>query len=304
MTARILLTGDAGALGDLAVQLCALGSVLTGPVELALTMLQAMQPTTVVMLVDSEADDATARRGAMRLLAQVAADPSLQRIPVLALVPPGDSIALVTVLALGAADCATLPLLPSELAARIGALLRRKHSADRIADEQQHIRRLATVDAVTGAFNRHYLDSRLEEAMARSRATHEPLALLMLDIDSFKPINDVHGHAVGDRALAAVAAQLVANVRAVDTVARYGGDELAVIMPDTDLQTARDVAERLRVAVADMRLSEPCTVGLTVSIGVAAQMASDHDGAALLARADAALYSAKRAGRNSIADAA
>jgi len=302
MSGHILVTGHPGATAELVAQLADTASIVTAPVELTLAIVQTMCPEAIVLIIAPETDDADSRRSAMRLLAQLAGQPALRHIPILTLVPPDDSIALVTVLALGAADCATLPLLPGEIGARVGALLRRKQIADRLAETHARITRQATVDAVTGVFNRHYLDSSLAEALQRTRAATAPLALLMVDIDSFKPINDIHGHAMGDRALAAVAAKMVENVRASDTVARYGGDELVIIMPDTEIETARHVAERLRCAVAEMRIDG--SFGLTVSVGVAVLLPGDDDGAALLARADAALYSAKRAGRNTIAEAA
>lgn len=259
-------------------------------------------PEVIVLALDGSSDAALQQN--LELLAELGDEPRLHDVPVLALAPPGDRRALVSVLELGAADCAVLPLAEGEAEARVKALLRRKHNADRLAAEQRKVHRLATLDAVTGVFNRHYLDGRINAAMTESRAQSTPLAVLMLDIDAFKVVNDRLGHAAGDRALAAIAARLVANVRSIDTVARYGGDELAVVMPTTDLATARRIADRLCAAVADSVLPGVDTTQVTVSIGVAAMNAGDADGAALLARADAALYAAKRAGRNRVASAA
>jgi two-component system cell cycle response regulator len=135
------------------------------------------------------------------------------------------------------------------------------------------------------------------------------MVVLMLDIDSFKPVNDRFGHAAGDRALKAVAQRLCASVRGSDSVARYGGDELVVLMPDTDLTIARRIAERLRYSVeatpveavpAEAGTGDVAALRITVSIGIAALEAGDIDGAALLARADSALFVAKRAGRNRV----
>ena len=260
-------------------------------------------PPDVIVVALGGGSDA-AREDNLQLLRNISSETRLHSVPILALAPPGDSLALVSVLELGAADCATLPLAEGEAAARVRALLRRKRTADQLAAEQRTVHRLATLDAVTGVFNRHYLDGRINAAVIESRAQAAPLAVLMLDIDAFKVVNDRLGHAAGDRALALVAARLVANVRAIDTVARYGGDELVVVMPATDLATARRVADRLCAAVADSPLTGLATTQLTVSIGVAALCAGDADGSTLLARADAALYSAKRAGRNQVANAA
>lgn len=259
-------------------------------------------PEVIVVALDGSSETALADN--LQLLAAMGSEPRLHGVPVLALAPPGDRRALVSVLELGAADCAVLPLAEGEAEARVKALLRRKRNADRLAAEQRKVHRLATLDAVTGVFNRHYLDGKMNAAVLDSRAQTTPLAVLMLDIDAFKVVNDRLGHAAGDRALAAIAARLVANVRAIDTVARYGGDELAVIMPTTDLATARRIADRLCAAIADSALPGISVTQVTVSIGVAALCAGDTDGTALLARADAALYAAKRAGRNRVASAA
>lgn len=294
-----------GALNDVALlegELCGTIPVVVQTPAAAASRWRSDLPEVIVVALDGSSD--VALQDDLQLLAQLGDDPRLHGIPILALAPPGDRRALVAMLELGSADCAVLPLAEGEAEARVKALLRRKHNADQLAAEQRKVHRLATLDAVTGVFNRHYLDGKVNSAMAESRAQATPLAVLMLDIDAFKVVNDRLGHAAGDRALAAVAARLVANVRAIDTVARYGGDELAVVMPTTDLATARRIADRLCAAVADSMLPGVDTTQVTVSIGVAALCAGDTDGTALLARADAALYSAKRAGRNRVASAA
>lgn len=228
-------------------------------------------------------------------------------VPVLALVPREHPDALVKAFEFGVADCAALPCDPGETAARVRALLKRKSVQDQLSAEARAARQAAFIDPVTGLFNRRHLDEALETAASAARLRGTPLAVLMLDIDAFKPVNDRFGHAFGDHALRAIGAWLSANVRSIDLVARYGGDEIVVVMPETNLATARHVAERLRrhigaSPVPAVPLGEARR--LTVSIGVAALDARDADGAALLARADAALYAAKRAGRNRVESAA
>ncbi|MGL4541976.1 MAG: diguanylate cyclase [Polymorphobacter sp.] len=225
-------------------------------------------------------------------------------VPVLALVPRNMPEALIKAFDLGVSDCAGLPVDDGEVRARVAALLRRKRMIDRLSSEARSTQLLANTDAVTGLYNRRYLDVELAETVARARAGGQPLVVLMLDIDAFKPVNDRFGHAAGDRALQAVAARLVASVRGSDIVARYGGDELVVLMPDTDLVTARRVAERLRETVEATPIDGPdartAAIRITVSIGVAALDSHDTDAAGLLSRADAALFVAKRAGRNRV----
>ncbi len=226
-------------------------------------------------------------------------------VPVLALVPRHDTAALVTAFDSGVSECVALPLDTNEFRARLGALLRRRHTAAVKQAETRAIWRLAQTDPVTGLYSRTYLDGVLPTAIDVARAADRPLALLMIDLDALKPFNDRWGHAAGDRALRAVATALQGQVRSSDMVARYGGDEIVVVMPDTDLETARRVAGRLNAIVAETPVGgDTGGAGLTVSIGVATLTESVRDARHLIDRADAALYAAKRAGRNQVAEAA
>jgi diguanylate cyclase (GGDEF)-like protein/PAS domain S-box-containing protein len=163
--------------------------------------------------------------------------------------------------------------------------------------------RLARTDTLTGLPNRRdFFDEARRELQRRQRAAG-PTAVLMLDVDHFKRINDTHGHAAGDAVLAALAGRLAATLRAVDRLARIGGEEFAVLLPDTTPDRAAEVAERLRVAVAAVPVSTPEVgdVPVTVSVGVAACEADDTDVEAALHLADDALYQAKAQGRNRVA---
>jgi diguanylate cyclase (GGDEF)-like protein len=161
---------------------------------------------------------------------------------------------------------------------------------------------LATTDALTGLANRRHFFTTALRGLALAHRQHSPLAAVMLDIDHFKQVNDVHGHHVGDQVIRAVARRLAHGARATDILGRYGGEEFALILPDTHTEGAAILAERLRAAVADRTVDTdagPLTV--TVSIGVAQQTAEHTDVETLLNVADAALYRAKRAGRNQVA---
>lgn len=227
-------------------------------------------------------------------------------LAVFGLVPRSDPEALVAAFDLGVADCSGLPIEPFELRARLTALIRRREVALLRAASTRAAWRLAIIDPVTRLYNRHHLDSVLPAAIAASRAGDRPLALLMIDLDALKPYNDRWGHAAGDKVLRAVAEQLLANVRSGDTIARVGGDEIAVVMPDTDHETARQVAARLVETVAQTRIGRGSEgpSGVTVSIGLATLGPRDADAEMFLQRADAALYDAKRGGRNRVAEAA
>jgi diguanylate cyclase (GGDEF)-like protein len=176
-------------------------------------------------------------------------------------------------------------------------------SFERVARRMQE---LATHDALTGCMNRATADSLLEHELARCHRDRLPLALLLMDLDHFKRVNDRHGHAAGDQVLAEFAQAVRARLRASDVFARYGGEEFGVLLPATDHDGALRVAEQLRAAVAVMRTGLPSgeTLAVTVSIGVAvAPILHRIAGHALYAEADQALYRAKDAGRDRVESA-
>ena len=166
------------------------------------------------------------------------------------------------------------------------------------------LEQLATTDALTGIGNRRRMTSQIAVEIERARRFRHPLSLLMIDIDHFKRINDAHGHDTGDRAIAAVARTLSLGMRSFDMVARFGGEEFVVLMPETELDVAAKAAARLRAAVGgiDVKSDSGLPIWMTISIGVAA---FHPDGApetpsALLSRADKALYQAKAEGRDRV----
>lgn len=160
-------------------------------------------------------------------------------------------------------------------------------------------RRLATTDALTGIANRRRILEVLEGEIERSRRYPGNPTVLVVDVDRFKRINDGWGHSAGDTALVAVARCLAEQLRRVDRVGRWGGEEFLVVLPATTGEGARQAAERLRACIADIRLDDLPAVRLTVSVGVATLL-PDEDADRLVARADDAMYAAKRAGRNRV----
>ena len=160
----------------------------------------------------------------------------------------------------------------------------------------------AFTDHLTGLANRRRFERQLEREVTRTLRYGRPFCLLLLDIDSFKAVNDTYGHEVGDDAIRLIANVLQAGTRGIDTAARIGGEEFAVILTETDFHGGLDVAERLRLAI---KAAEIPQVGhLTASFGVAEFPLSAQTGRELSAVADAALYEAKREGRDRVARAA
>ena len=164
----------------------------------------------------------------------------------------------------------------------------------------RRVERLSVLDGLTGVYNRRYFDEQLAAELKRSRRYEHPLSLIMSDIDAFKRVNDRYGHQVGDEVLREIARRMTRALRDIDIVARYGGEEFALILPNTDVESAVRAAERIRQAIGDrpVRIGER-EVSVTISLGVAAFPAY-ADEAALLAAADQALYQAKREGKNRV----
>lgn len=173
-----------------------------------------------------------------------------------------------------------------------------------LAEREALVRRLdelATHDGLTGLLNHRTFHDRLAEEVARSQRYRNPVSLLMIDIDYFKHVNDGHGHVAGDSVLREITAVLRSQARGTDSIYRYGGEEFAVLLPQTAPADAVAVAERMREAVAaHLFLAAGGRVPLTVSVGIAAYPDHARDAGELVAAADRHLYEAKRAGRNRV----
>ena len=165
---------------------------------------------------------------------------------------------------------------------------------------EDRLRRLAARDELTDTLSRGRFFEVAAEELARAARYERPLALAMLDLDLFKSINDRFGHRAGDDVLRGIAAMMKRGLRGQDHVGRYGGEEFAILLPETPLEAARDVLERTRQGIAELRFEFSGTsVGITASVGVVALQTGESLEVAL-ARADAALYRAKAAGRNRV----
>ncbi|MFN3531882.1 MAG: diguanylate cyclase [Candidatus Brocadia sp.] len=170
-----------------------------------------------------------------------------------------------------------------------------------IAIYEQKLLEMNTMDSLTGIYNRRFLEARLKDEFERHRRYSRHLSLIMLDIDFFKKINDAYGHQCGDFIIKSLALQIASIIRKTDIFARYGGEEFCCILPETNLNHALDLAEKLREAVANQNYNyRDLSINVTISLGVAELQASDPSPDFLLKKADDALYEAKRMGRNKI----
>lgn len=207
---------------------------------------------------------------------------------------------------LGANDVVGFGFDAPEIALRLRAQMRRKQQADRLRSSLRDGLQMAVTDPLTGLYNRRYALPHLARVQERALETGRPFAVMLLDLDRFKRVNDTYGHAAGDAVLAEVALRLGTDLRSLDLVARIGGEEFLIVLPDTSHQEARRTAERLRRAIHDTPFVLPQNSGdlsLSISIGVAMNgggATRDTGIDALIARADKALYDAKAEGRNQV----
>jgi two-component system cell cycle response regulator len=208
----------------------------------------------------------------------------------------------------GVNDYLVRPIEKQELLARVNTQIKRWRYTAKLRSSVQQSWQLAITDPLTGLFNRRYMETQVA-ALLEDRARREGLfALLLVDVDLFKAVNDTHGHDVGDRVLTELGERIRKTVRALDLACRIGGEEFMIALPDTDVAVACKVAERLRRAVHDKPFNagtKLSPLSLTISIGVAGLESASDRLEHMLKRADEALYRAKRDGRNRVhADAA
>lgn len=261
------------------------------------------------VLIDTELGDIDP----LRLGARIRARARTRHVATLLIVPFGTTALAARALQIGFSDYIAGPVDPAELVARIRLQLRRKSYADRLRTSVRDSMIHAITDPLTGLYNRRHANVHLDDLVDRCRDRGSMLTIMLLDLDCFKSINDAHGHAAGDMVLREFAQRLKKTVRSVDLVARIGGEEFMVVMPEAGIDSATEIVERVRSATAD----QPFTVSasgddceVTVSIGYAA-LEPKESSLELVERADRALYASKKAGRNratffdaSMADAA
>lgn len=232
-----------------------------------------------------------------------------QFIPVILLSVKADLDSRVAGLRIGADDFLAKPFADAEIQARAGAMLRIKNLQDQLRAAKSQLEKLSITDGLTGLYNHRHFEERLHEEFRRSHRYSDPIALIMLDLDHFKSINDRFGHPFGDRVLRGTAELISTSIRDPDVCARYGGEEFAIILPRAHLQGALAVAERIHREMgqktypvdSDPGRTKPADVRVTASLGIAFYPSKDVTSAETLVKfADEALYRAKREGRDAI----
>jgi two-component system cell cycle response regulator len=235
---------------------------------------------------------------ALRLASRLRAQASTRDIPVVLVADPGQKGLVLRGFDLGANDHVIRPVDPNELRARVRNQIRRKRYQERLRADLDRSLEMAVTDPLTGLRNRRYVRRHLEGVLRNTGA-----AVLLMDVDRFKSVNDTYGHAAGDGVLREVAERVRGHLRAADVVARYGGEEFLVVMSGASCEDGALVADRLRHAIASVAIpAEGQALHVTVSVGIAAGgIGAQSDD--VVAAADAALYRAKNNGRNRVEQA-
>lgn len=239
----------------------------------------------------------------LQFLRLKAAKPELATVPVLILTADAELEKKVELFERGASDYVRKPFDPRELVARVRVHLRLKLLTEDLEAANEKLYKLSCTDPLTDLFNRRHFNNVLDVEIARVVRYGMPLSLVLADVDHFKRVNDELGHLTGDDVLREVSHVLTKGVRKADIVARYGGEEIALVLTNTGTAGAFVLAERLRAAVEDLSVAAGgAIVRVTASFGVAvAEPKGDVTSAAMLIRrADKALYAAKRHGRNQV----
>jgi two-component system cell cycle response regulator len=263
----------------------------------AMTVAQSGQFDLIIVSLVIDGNDG------LRLCSHLRMMEETRQTALLVIIEPDSYGILIRALEMGVSDYLKVPVNTDEMMARIRTQIKRKVYQDRLRANYETSLALAVTDSLTGLHNRRYMVSHLDTLMKRGRESGRPVAVLIMDIDHFKNVNDTYGHAVGDEVLQEFAERIKRNVRGIDLAVRYGGEEFVVVLPETDLEVAKMVAERLRKNVADEAFEVSADAGkikVTVSIGGTVYDGTEISAGGLLRQADGALYSAKNQGRNQV----
>ncbi len=295
-------TVDAGVVLADQLRLGAVARITVLPVKGLVDSLERRGPADVVVL-DANPENPAAD---LPFLSDLRCRAETRHAAIIMRLPAGAETEAGMALDLGASDVVIGKSDPTALRALVQRQIARQQKLQGLRTQVQNGLRLAATDALTGLYNRRYALSHMERLVARSGETGRALAVMVLDIDRFKLVNDTYGHQTGDTVLRAVATTLADNLRSADMLARYGGEEFLITMPDTTVDQARRAAERLCRKVAALRVAQEDAppIGVTLSIGLAVRNSAGEPASSFAERlirdADHALYTAKNDGRNQV----
>lgn len=238
----------------------------------------------------------------LRICSQMRTHEQTRGLPILLIAEDADRARVVRGLDLGVNDFIMRPVERNELAARVRTQIKRHRYGAELRKSVTQTLALAVTDELTGLYNRRYFDRHLSLMLEKAREQDRDMAVMLIDMDFFKSVNDNHGHDIGDAVLKEFSQRLRRNIRGVDLACRFGGEEFVVLMPDTDFRQAQGVAERVRMSVAEraFETTQLQTLNVTCSVGVALNEHHTDTPEMILKRADVALYRAKREGRNRV----
>jgi two-component system, cell cycle response regulator len=269
--------------------------VLVNPADAVLQLTDSDYELAIVSMALGDLDP-------LRVCSQIRTLERTRNLPILLMAEDADRPRVMRGLDLGVNDFIMRPVERNELAARVRTQIRRQRYAVELRESVNHTLALAVTDELTGLYNRRYFERHLAIMLSKAEEQDRDMAVMLIDMDFFKAVNDTYGHDIGDAVLREFALRLRRNIRGVDLACRYGGEEFVVLMPDTDYRQAEGVAERVRMAVAERTFDIGNSRGLTItiSVGVALNEAGTDTPEMILKRADIALYRAKREGRNRV----
>ena len=234
----------------------------------------------------------------LRVCASLKFNEESRDLPILVIGDPEDETRFIRAYDIGINDTIMRPIEIQELKARVQTLLRRKFYADSLRENFNENLEMVVADPLTGLGNRRYFDRTVEPLFDELKTKSTPFSIMVFDIDHFKRVNDILGHDMGDQILKEVAARLVTNMRAIDVVSRYGGEEFMIAMPNTQVDEALVAADRVRSLIAGTPIFvDGEALQVTTSVGVA-EVEAGENLRDVFKRADDALYKAKEGGRN------
>lgn len=243
----------------------------------------------------------------LRLASQIKGQEKNRNVPILIFVDEDDTQIMFKALDLGINDYLTVPMDKNEMNARVRTQIRRKKYQQILKSRYRESISMAVKDGLTGLYNRHYLNTHLGNMVRQALKNSKNLALMIMDMDHFKSVNDTYGHDGGDEVLKQLAEVIIHASRSTDLIARFGGEEFVVLMPETDPDSAINAANRMRELVEQNDFKLPVSADgketmlkRTISVGIASMNPEGDSAEALLKRADEALYSAKNSGRNQV----